>query len=212
MTRWRWILVAQLAALPLVALALWLHGREQAVPQGSAVHEPAPAATIQPIPSEEPLPAQPVVAWTPKDDFDPMHVQNLDVVNPARTIYIMRSLKRFVGPRVGPELDVSIGEIWQAYNLGDAERVEAVLKEESEAVRLDSRVVGVNENGVLLKDIVGGGTICVVMPRDDQSGSLGSYSFGGVPYRRRADNGAAPMPFGRHPFGPWDIGRDNPDG
>lgn len=196
MTRWRWILVAQLAALPLVALALWLHGREQTVPQGSEVHDPAPAATIQPIPPEEPLPAQPVVAWTPKDDFDPMHVQNLDVVNPARVRKIA-ALKEAVakGAEAGDELVAAIDELWRAFKAGNQSAVDAILKRERGVFRLGYEIVDVDATGVRLKSL---------------SGRTGRFHPDGEPHSSEVQ--VEPMPFGAHPFGPWDIGRDNPDG
>lgn len=145
MTRLRWILVAQLAALPLVALALWLHGREQAGPQGGAVHEPAPAATIQPIPSEEPLPAQPVVAWTPKDDFDPMHVQNLDVVAEPRSWAIRASAQNWWSGTS----DVAC--LYRAWLIGDFRLVREMLARRVQIGDRENYVVGIDEDGVKLR-------------------------------------------------------------
>lgn len=196
MNRWRWILVVQLAALPLVALALWLHGREQPVPQGGAVHESAPVAVMHPMPPEESLPPQPVAAWTAKDEFDPMRVQNLDVVAPDRVRRVSAIKDALAkGADAGDQLAAVIDELWRAFKDGDQPAVDAILKRERGVLRLGYEIVDVNATGVRLKSLFG---------------RTSRFHPDGEPDSSEVH--VEPMPFGAHPFGPWDIGRDNPDG
>ncbi|MBX3475679.1 MAG: hypothetical protein KF754_15015 [Planctomycetes bacterium] len=189
MKMWRWILLAQLVVLPGLALVLWLGSADQPVNEGPE-HQPAVADETQPIPTDPGELKQPVVVWTSKGSFDPMHVRNLDAVDPRRVRVAGISWAGTEGAEKGDELVAAINELWRAFKAGDKSAVDAILERERDVVRLGYEIVDVDETGVRLTA---------------RSGRSGRFNPDGEPV---GNNGQVePMPFGRHTFGPWDTGR-----
>lgn len=188
MKMWRWILLAQLVVLPGLAMVLWLGSADQAVNEGPN-HQPAVADEAQPIPPDPGELKQPVVVWTSKGSFDPMHVRNLDVMAGERAAVLERAKARRDALR-----RQAVHDIWRAFKLGDKGAMEEILRQEGRREGSVWKIVGVTLEGVVLQE-TDSPDLPLVVGAELLDAPVAT------------DNGAAPMPFGRHTFGPWDTGR-----